>query len=87
MMNFENMGELVNAWRKINKMTQGQLAKKLGYNTPQFISNVERGVCSFPPDKFNRLCRILNLNMDLLKEAYMCDVKENLNREVSRAKK
>lgn len=32
-------------------VTQGQLAIALGYSTPQFISNVERGVSGIPVKK------------------------------------
>lgn len=30
--------------------TQFDVAKKIGYTSPQFISNIERGLC-FPPNK------------------------------------
>lgn len=29
-------------------ITQSDVAKRLGYSTPQFISNIERGLCSPP---------------------------------------
>jgi transcriptional regulator with XRE-family HTH domain len=34
-------------------LTQFEIARKLGYGSPQFISNIERGVC-FPPNKVLR---------------------------------
>lgn len=32
-------------------LSQADLAKKLGYASPQFISNIERGLCGVPIDK------------------------------------
>jgi ribosome-binding protein aMBF1 (putative translation factor) len=30
-------------------LTQGQLAKKMGYGSSQFVSNVERALAALPP--------------------------------------
>lgn len=29
-------------------LTQAQLSKQMGYTSPQFISNIERGISAFP---------------------------------------
>jgi transcriptional regulator with XRE-family HTH domain len=41
--------------RKKNNMSQGDLAKKMGYSTSQFISNWERGVSHPPPTSIHKL--------------------------------
>lgn len=36
-------------------LTQADLSTKLGYSTPQFISNIERGQARLPVPKFKKL--------------------------------
>lgn len=49
-------------WLKENRiraeMTQADVAKKIGYTTPQFISNWERGISMPPLSVYARLVRI-----------------------------
>lgn len=40
-------------------LTQSQLAKALGYTTPQFISNIERDLAFLPPGKFKAASKAL----------------------------
>lgn len=41
--------------------TQAEIAKKLGYSTPQFISNFERGLCSPPLKNLKVLVKMYNI--------------------------
>ncbi len=45
-----------------NEMTQGQLARKLGYVNGQFVSNWERDYSYPPPAVLNKLCKVLLLD-------------------------
>ena len=83
-MKYENMSSLVYEWRKIAKMSQAELAERLGYGSSQFISNVERGLCTFPIKKMRKLSKILRLSPELLVSAYVADTTEELRREVLR---
>jgi len=41
-------------WKALREkvgLTQREVSDSLGYSTPQFISNVERGRCRFPVQK------------------------------------
>lgn len=49
-----NLGEFLKLKREQAKLSQGHVAKKLRYTSPQFISNWERGVSS-PPIKILRM--------------------------------
>lgn len=55
-------GQLIKEARKHVRITQAQLAERLGYSSPQFISNWERGVARIPAQKFKPLSRILGRN-------------------------
>jgi transcriptional regulator with XRE-family HTH domain len=47
-------------------LTQGDIAKKLGYTTPQFVSNWERGLSVPPLDALPKLSKILDIEQDKL---------------------
>lgn len=44
-------------------LTQGQVAKKLKYTSPQFISNVERGKCFLPLKKVRPFCKVTKADL------------------------
>jgi len=53
--------------RERAQLSQSQVAKELGYSSPQFVSNWERGLSSPPIPKFKKLCKLYSLSLD---EAY-----------------
>ena len=62
-----NIYELLKAARIKQGMSQNELASRLGYTTPQFISNWERGMSLPPHDKLALLCTILKINRSQLR--------------------
>lgn len=52
--------------REKRGLTQAQLAKALGYTSPQFISNWERGICQPPPEKFPKIAKLLKISVNTL---------------------
>jgi len=81
-MKYENTSTLISEWRSLNKLGQKALALKLGYRSAQFISNIERGLCLLPVKKFNKLSRVLGLDLELIKTAYIADISEEINRVI-----
>jgi hypothetical protein len=81
-MKHENMSTLIHDYRMINRKTQSWVSKKMGYTTSQFISNCERGICTFPVKKMRKLSKLLGINPELLVSAYIADLTEELKREV-----
>ena len=61
-------------------MSQAVLGKKLGYaqENGQFISNIERGLSSIPPYKFDALSCILGINREAIIEACVKDFRDSL---------
>lgn len=47
-------------------LMQKDLAKKMGYTSPQFISNWERGISKPPLKSVLKLCKILKINKTIL---------------------
>jgi transcriptional regulator with XRE-family HTH domain len=72
------MSRLCSIYRHAAQMSQGELAKKLKFKNGQFISNVERGMCSIPAKKANLFCEVLNIDKELFIDAYLADAKLNI---------
>jgi transcriptional regulator with XRE-family HTH domain len=53
-----DLGAFLREYREKSCLSQGFVAKSLGYSSPQFVSNFERGLCS-PP--FNKLRILVDL--------------------------
>ncbi len=71
-----HISKLIKFARKNKKLSQTVVAKKLGYDSCQFISNVERGECLFPVPEFKKLAKILGINSKTLLDGYLADVKD-----------
>ncbi len=55
------LGEYLREKRVKADLTQGFVAQKMGFTSPQFISNIERGLCSPPMDVLKRMIRLYKL--------------------------
>lgn len=52
-------------WKQLREkagLTQRSVSDALGYSTPQFISNVERGRCRFPVEKLAKIKNLYRLS-------------------------
>lgn len=64
-------------------MTQGQVAEILGYTSPQFVSNWERGM-SYPPiETLKQLSRIYSIDQDELFDVLLKSSIEELERDLT----
>lgn len=57
--------------RIMKNLTQQQVADKLGYETDQFISNWERGLCLPPKKRLKDLSKILGIEAELVVDMYV----------------
>lgn len=63
-------------WKSLREkagLTQREVSDALGYSTPQFISNVERGRCRFPIEKLGRIKKLYRLSVDQTVDMVMAD--------------
>lgn len=65
--------EIIRQARISRGYTQLDLARWLGYKSPQFVSNCERGVALFPTEAYRVLCRRLGVRIAPLIEANIKD--------------
>lgn len=80
------LGTLIKEYRLKKNFTQFELSQKLGYDTPQFVSIMERGLAKIPLNVIGQLIILLGIPekkvMNILLEAY----KKNLVKEISDGK-
>lgn len=61
MIDFNELGTYLKKKRELADVSQTELAKKLGYTSPQFVSNWERGLAAPPPEKMKVLVKTLRI--------------------------
>lgn len=78
---FKNIANLIRTKRIEHPKgySQSELSHMLGYKNGQFISNVERALCNIPLKMLKKVCDVLDIHPDDLKEAILKDHEETLN--------
>jgi transcriptional regulator with XRE-family HTH domain len=75
----KEMATLVKSARVGAGLTQMELAKKLGYKSPQFISNWERGESSPPPAVISKIARATKTRYSDYKTILLADFERQLD--------
>lgn len=73
---------LMRVLRYRNNLSQKELAEICGYETPQFISNIERGLAGIPLHVAKLLAKRKLVSKVELKLAMLVDYKNLLNKEL-----
>ncbi len=77
------LGALVKEYRLKSGMTQIELANKLNYSIPQFISLMENGHSKIPLNVLGQIIAILGVPekkaLDMLVESYRADAKATIS--------
>jgi transcriptional regulator with XRE-family HTH domain len=68
-------------------LTQSDVARKLGYSSPQFVSNWERGLASPPVFILRDLTKIYKVSNDEMFKLMMAEVEADLRAEFYSTKK
>lgn len=63
-------------------LTQSQVAKKLRYSSPQFVSNWERGVCNPPLKHLRTLSNLYRINRKEMLEMLVADARKTFEKEL-----
>ena len=67
------LGSYLKKKRQLSGLTQSDVAHKLGYSTPQFISNFERGLCSPPLKNLKTLIKLYSIPVEEIVELIVCE--------------
>lgn len=75
MRTFNHIAKLVKEKRVAHpeRLSQSELSHRLGYKNGQFISNVERGLCSIPLKGLAKLSEVLGIDQEKIKSAILKD--------------
>lgn len=82
--NKEKLSVFLKKRRNAVGLNQRELAEKLGYTSPQFISNWERGLARPPVFKLRDLAKLLNSSPDDLFQMLLEEVRTQLKNEFHR---
>lgn len=77
---FGVLGEYLQAKRTKAGLSQGDVATKLGYSSPQFISNFERGLCAPPLNKLKMLVQLYDMNGEEVLKLMMKEHEKHLRK-------
>lgn len=85
MRTFKNIADLIknNRLKHPKKYSQSELSNALGYRNGQFISNVERGLCSIPLKGISKVSEILDIPQEEVKAAILKDFEATLDKYIS----
>lgn len=62
------IGKELRAMRENVGLSQGQVAKELGFRTPQLLSNMERSVSRPPVASLKKMAKIYKIDLNYLKQ-------------------
>jgi transcriptional regulator with XRE-family HTH domain len=81
MRHFEHIAALIKRKRLAHprNLSQSDLSHLLGYKNGQFISNVERALCNIPFKMLPKVCEVLDISKDDIKNAMMQDHSDTLD--------
>lgn len=60
----KKLGHFLREKRELKGLTQAQVAQRLGYGSPQFISNIERGISRVPIKSLRQFIEVYDLRPD-----------------------
>lgn len=72
------MNVFLKSARLMKGLTQDEVASKLGYASPQYVSNWERGICLPSKKRVKDVCNILGIEKSLYLDVYMAAKREQL---------
>ncbi|MCB9061594.1 MAG: helix-turn-helix transcriptional regulator [Halobacteriovoraceae bacterium] len=87
MRSFENIAKLIRT-KRINHpkgYSQSELSNLLGYKNGQFISNVERALCSIPLKMLTKVSEVLSISHDELRDAILKDHQETIENYLNKS--
>jgi transcriptional regulator with XRE-family HTH domain len=83
LMDFIVVGEFFRVKREAAGFSQRYLSEKLGYSSPQMISNWERGLCAPPIDAIVQMVALFKLSKGAVIDLLLSENRRYLERQLS----
>jgi ribosome-binding protein aMBF1 (putative translation factor) len=80
-------GDMIRKARAEKGVSQVEISKHFYFKSPQFISNVERGLSLWPANKARDICHMLGINIDKFLLAMSKDLREKSERDYKKYRK
>jgi len=80
----KKVGEYLKVAREEVNLTQAQVSKVLGYSSPQFISNIERGISVAPLAKLAKMIQMYRRNPVSLEKILLASQEELLKEKLKK---
>lgn len=77
-MKFQAISKLVKEARENQKLSQNNLALLMGFKNGQFVSNIERGLCSVPLKSINKMSEVLEISTEDICNAVVQDFRDRV---------
>lgn len=61
---FKILGDYLKSARVKNNLSQSDVSRHLGYSSPQFISDIERGIATIPIKKLKLIMQLYQITPD-----------------------
>ena len=81
------IGQIIRTLREKKVLTQTDLALKLGYRTPQFVSLFERGLSKVPLETLGQLSVILNFPASHMMDLILRDFELEVSKKIKSGRK
>jgi len=82
----KKLGHYLKDIRETAAMTQADVSHKLGYTSPQFISNIERGISVVPLKTLARMISIYKVSPDSVSKIILDSQKKLLRDKLMRSR-
>lgn len=76
---YMNLAELIKLKRREKRLMQWDVAMHMGYSSPQYISNVERAVCTPPLKEARKWCEALGIKKEVYKKLYLKELADRFD--------
>ncbi|HWU44205.1 MAG TPA: helix-turn-helix transcriptional regulator [Bdellovibrio sp.] len=82
-MGLARLSEFLKEKRVSAHMTQGQVAEILGYTSPQFVSNWERGMSYPPVETLKQLAKIYDVKQEEVFQVFLKSSIEDMEKDLT----
>lgn len=82
----KKLGDFLKETRESSHLTQAEVSERLGYSSPQFISNIERGISVIPLKTLAKMVSLYKANPEIVVRIILDSQKKLLREKLMRSR-